>query len=107
MKRDRQLNTEYQRRIADGFMDVIMRESLVEQPDGTQVAAVLAGEVWDTCKTVGTFLIAGSDALDSPTKILEFSVQEGKHIARLIKTAQEKRAAGDLPFSDLPTTFNA
>ncbi len=107
MKRDRQMDKDYQRRIADGFLEVIMRESMVEQPDGTKVAAVLSGEIWDTFKTMGTLFIAGSDILNSPTKIREFSIEEGKHIARLIKAAQERRAAGDLPFSDLPATFDA
>lgn len=107
MKRDRPYDKEYQRRIADGILEVIMRESIIEQPDGTRVAAVRSGEIWDTFKTIGTMFIAGSDLLNSPTKIREFSIEEGKHLARLIKAAQERRAAGDLPFSDLPTTFDA
>ncbi|WP_374322889.1 hypothetical protein [Brevundimonas sp.] len=107
MKRERDLDKDYQKRIADGVLEVIMRESIIEQPDGTRVAAVLSGEIWDVFKTMGTLFIAGSDLLNSPTKIREFSIEEGKHIARLIKTAQERRAAGDLPFSDLPATFDA
>lgn len=107
MKRERDLDKEYQKRIADGILEVILRESVVTQPDGTRVAAVLSGEIWDVFKTIGTMFIAGSDTLNSPTKIREFSVEEGKHIGRLIKVAQERRAAGDMPFSDLPTTFDA
>lgn len=107
MKNAAPIDKDYQKRVADGILEVIMRESMVEQPDGSRVAAVLSGEIWDLFKTMGAMFIAGSDQLNSPTKIREFATEEGKHIGRLIKEAQARRAAGDMPFSDLPTTFDA
>lgn len=107
MKNAAPIDKDYQQRLTDGILEVIMKESMVEQADGTKVAAVRSGDVWDLFKTMGAMFIAGSDQLNSPTKIREFATEEGKHIGRLIKVAQARRAAGNMPFSDIPTTFDA
>ena len=59
-----------------------MKESMVEQPDGSRVAAVLGGEIWHLFKTMGEMFIACSDQLNSPTKIRQFATEEGKRMKR-------------------------
>jgi len=78
----------YKQRIADGFIETVLRESVIVQPDGNRVAAVLSAEVTDVAIMTIAMIVAGSEACSSPTKTRAFCDQVASSLRKRIAEAQ-------------------
>lgn len=87
MMRTEQDLAAYKRRITDGVIGTIIRESIITQPDGSRVSAVLSGEVTDILLMQIAMLVSGSAECGSPAKIRKFCDALARKLQRHITDA--------------------